>query len=288
MNAILSYLSKSTTSMSNTLPHVESRVDDGAHQDRTVSSQGTRRATVGGDQMERRTPQHSHIDSEQPRRETLRPSGHERGQRERHELQKRDPRWLVERGDKYKAKAQHLEGTLKASEAARDVSQQTIAERDRAIVSLRTEVQELRGLLSTRARELDAADAFMSTTDSMTEVETKDAVSEINYESAQVAATLTDIYQTRLRHAYSVHADQSRRIVDGVFGQRALQLLLQNDQADDEFLPFEVLLQGCMVYAVQWIVTRWHFGQDAWRDQVLFESIQQNVGSNGTQSDGPV
>lgn len=262
--------------MPGTPQQLHERVADEGQQERMIATQGREgdRSRSGPVDQVR---QEGQLATEETQRDQSRSARNERAVEERSAPPRHSYRFQSqkERGDYFKEKAMRWEEKFRRAEGS---AQQTISEQQRAIASLQKEAHDLRNLLATRSQELDTAHTFMSTTDSVTEVEVKNTIAGINYECAQVAAALADHYHERPPISSTLVPEEPKNLVARVLGKYALHLLLQSEKSGDEVTSLEVLVQGCLAYAVDYTVPKWHFGPDGRRDQELFGELERNIG----------
>lgn len=156
--------------------------------------------------------------------------------------------------DHFERKARRSEGVIAEERERRE---RELAERDANLVSLQRRVEQLEALLATRTDELHAAQTFVSTSDTSTDVEAKTIVDNINYEIAQAATLLSESYRGHLLQTVRPLTEEDVAHCSWWMGEETLNYLRKQVGSEDVLFALQIVLPGCMTTAVSWITSRW-------------------------------
>ncbi|EIM82799.1 uncharacterized protein STEHIDRAFT_113901 [Stereum hirsutum FP-91666 SS1] len=137
-----------------------------------------------------------------------------------------------------------------AISAERGMREQEVAMR----ATLERRIEQLEALLSTRTNELDAAQAFVSTSDACTDAQVMAIVHNINYEVAQAATFLSESYENHPRLPTESELESGIKVL----GREGVGYLRKQAGSTDEMLALQIMLQGNMTDVVFWISSQWH------------------------------
>ena len=169
-----------------------------------------------------------------------------------------------------KEKTAKLEHQIRKASKAH---QETLEKRDQQIQAMADRLTRTEELLASRSAELSGAQSFLSTTDSLSEVEVLGIVRDLNENVFQVAATLTEEWEklglprtgrfTVIQHDVEALAP--------ICGPALIQSALDRDPTAVTFL-----VQSCLCYLATQITLGWRHDQKL----VMLESVHQRLSAS--------
>ncbi|KZV77358.1 hypothetical protein PENSPDRAFT_660569 [Peniophora sp. CONT] len=136
-----------------------------------------------------------------------------------------------------------------------------LADRERACQHAQRERDDMVKLLSQRSAELDAAQAFLPSTESITDTEVIQLLDSLNYEIVQAATSLSDSFEgatKQLQLPPPRELDSVKKSYERRFGRGIARLLLSIDAADP-VLCLQLALQGRLTDLASGCVHQWCF-----------------------------
>jgi hypothetical protein len=146
-----------------------------------------------------------------------------------------------------------LEGELSKIKLATEVHQ-------RCAETARRDQMAAKELLARRTAELEAAQAFMSPIETVTDTHIVELVRELNYEATQLATTLAEFYEGR------ASKNPSRELLDNIPSTiRRAQIpsiasRLARIHPNDATTNLQIVLQLCLAHLAEINIHSWRFG----------------------------
>ncbi|KAH9940116.1 uncharacterized protein BXZ73DRAFT_43160 [Epithele typhae] len=151
---------------------------------------------------------------------------------------------------------------IAAAEAAATQADARSGELQRALTAVRDEHRQTTALLDTRSAELRAAQVFLTRADDVADSDVLRLITTLNSCVFQLAAAVTDAFQSRCGVGQDGVGDACAELVEGqMVGQSVVDVLRRVDHRDDNALV-QVALQGVMTTYARWLCSRWDLSGD--------------------------